>query len=224
MTRKGRALLAQGSQAFLASDFPQALNTWEKAFDLFVATNDAEGLQLASENLGMAHYHLGHYAEVIRLAEFSLEISNKRDDHDGLSRALTLLGGAYAKLGDAARAVTAHEESLRLARTINDQEGIIRATGNAAEALMVCGRYAEALEHAQSALGLLNGRGVIQDRFYVRCENLLGAIYRNIGEHDLADQAFDRALQRARDADDRHGESAALINRSHWPHLAETVV
>jgi tetratricopeptide (TPR) repeat protein len=210
--RDADELLRQGADLFCRAQHGAARETWRKALGLYEELHDDAGIAAASMNIAGAAYSLSDYREAFRYGETGLQLSRSSDDKDGIIRALAVLGGAAQKTGDLERALDHQQESVRLAQDLNQYETLVLSLSNQGEILTAMGRYVEAESSLREAVQLLEEHGETRDRKYAAAQNLLGALYREVGEHALANQAFDDAKNCAAAIDDPFLESHAVTN------------
>ena len=210
---KAIELMREAGQLFLEGKYKEALQVSEEAFAIYQKLQNAEGMIVAAENLAGFNYHLGDYRKAVKYGRYSLQLARRLEDKEGMSRALTLLGGSYLFQGRYERSLFCHTQSLKLARELQDIHGEIRALGNLAQIFTARGQYVDALKRIEQALARLSeGQHVGNDIFYARLRNMQGAVYRVVGEHELANESFRATLQKAQAIGDPLGTSQSLIN------------
>jgi tetratricopeptide (TPR) repeat protein len=130
--RKAEAdrLLWQGIEQYQASQFREALQSWEQALAIYREIKDQAGESNALGNLGVAYRELGQYWGAIDLYEQALSIFREVGDQVGEGRALGNLGTAYHNLGQYQQAIDYYEQYLAIARKIGNRQGEGDALGN----------------------------------------------------------------------------------------------
>ncbi len=212
---KAFKLLQEATQMFFESRFQDAIRLSQEALQLYRDSNDYQGVGVATETLAGIYYHISAYRESIKYGRYSLKVSCHAGDIEGMSRSHQVMAGSYHGMGNYNRALRHSEKSLKLARELKNAQLEVSAYGNIAHVLAVQGRYVDAVAYLQEVSDKLSsGEHLYKDLFYSRLQNLLGSIYRGVGENDLADEAFDKALANAKAMKEPLGISQALVNIS----------
>ena len=92
-----------GNQQFNVGQFEAALNSWQKALQIYREIKDLKWEGNALGNLGIAYHALGNYPKAIDYHEQSLAIAREIKDRLGEGTALGNLGSAYYFLGNYAK-------------------------------------------------------------------------------------------------------------------------
>jgi CHAT domain-containing protein len=212
--RDADELLRQGGDLFCRALHEAARETWRKALGLYEELHDDAGIAAASMNIAAAAYSLSDYDEAFRYGETGLRLSRRSDDTDGIIRALAVLGGTAQKTGNLECGLDHQQESVRLARKLDRYETLVLSLSNQGEILIALGRYVEAESSLQAAVQLVEEHDETRDRKYAAALNLLGSMYREVGEHALANEAFGRVKTCAAAIDDPFLESQAVTNQA----------
>ena len=106
-----------GNQQFNVSQFEAALNSWQKALQIYREIKDRRGEGTALGNLGVAYYLLGNYPKAIDYHEQSLAIAREIKDRNGEYIALNNLGATLAKT-DPELAIVFYKQSVTVSETI----------------------------------------------------------------------------------------------------------
>ena len=203
-------LLQQGIQQFNVSQFREAMQSWERALELYREIDDSQGKANASGNLGTAYESLGQYQHAINFYEQSLVTAREIDDRQGEGNALGNLGNAYRSLGQYQRAISFYEQHLLIAREIGDRQGEGIAIGNLGVAYDNLGDYRRAIElHEQS---LVIARESDNRAAEGRVLGNLGNAYFSLGSYSQAIELHEQSLAVARQVSDQRGVGAALGN------------
>ncbi|MBW4653748.1 MAG: CHAT domain-containing protein [Kaiparowitsia implicata GSE-PSE-MK54-09C] len=211
-------LFQQGTQKYQVSQFREALQSWQRALELYrdrvvqvaFPQESRQGEGNALGNLGIAYVDLGQYQEAIALYEQSLAIAREIGDRQGESNALGNLGNAYLSLDQYQQAIDFYEQSLVIAREISDRRGEGSALNSLGIAYVALGQYQQAIDfHEQSlaitrVIGNRSGEG-----------NSLGGLgnsYFGMGQYQQAIDYYEQQLGITREIGNRQGEGLALNN------------
>ncbi|MEG4348112.1 CHAT domain-containing protein [Microcoleus sp. LAD1_D3] len=207
---EGDRLLRQGIRQYQTSQFQAALNSWQKALQLYRVLKDRykEGWTLG--NLAAVYGDLGNYAKAIEYGQQQLVIAREIKDRDGEVAALNNLGRTYQSLGNDTKAIEYGQQSLAIAREIQDRDGESATLGNLGLAYYSWSNYAKAAEYMQQWLTI--AREVKNRRGEGLALGNLGLLYQSLGNDTKAIEHMQQSLAIARQIKDRQGESAALGN------------
>ena len=197
-----------GNQQFDVSQFEAALNSWQKALQIYREIKDRRGEGAALGNLGIAYDSLGNYPKAIDYQEQRLAIAREIKDRRGEGQSLGNLGGAYYSLGNYPKAIEYQEQRLAIAREIKDRQGEGTALGNLGSAYYFLGNYPKAIDYQEQRLAIARE---IKDRLGEgKSLGNLGIAYYFLGNYPKAIDYHEQRLAIARDIKDRRGEGSAL--------------
>ena len=188
-----------------------ALACAEEAFRQYWWLHDDEAIVQAAVIAGQAALALQRPRRALRYARIALRFS-RRNGNVNSSAALNLLGNVRVRQSNYERALIAHRKAVDLAEQQGDRDDIALSHAIMGQTLAAAGKYAQAVDHVERALKLLPERSPHNDLFFVRAQNLLGSVYRFLGENERSKQAFDLARERAADTDDTLGEWISSVN------------
>ncbi|HEY9195457.1 MAG TPA: tetratricopeptide repeat-containing sensor histidine kinase, partial [Mucilaginibacter sp.] len=97
--------------------FPNAIDYFKKALQVFETTNNKQAIGTINENIGEVLLAQGKYDEAIVYLFKSINIAKKQDDKDGLSSVYTDLGLCYAHKNQLKKAISYLDTSLKIATT-----------------------------------------------------------------------------------------------------------
>ncbi len=152
--RKAEAdqLLQQGIQQHQTSQFREALQSWEKALQIYREIKNRQGEANSLGNLGIAYRSLGQYQKAIEYHQQYLTIAKEIGDRQGEANSLGSLGIAYSSLGQYQKAIEYHQQYLTIAKEIGDRQGEANSLGNLGNAYRSLGQYQKAIEYLQQSL------------------------------------------------------------------------
>ncbi len=115
-------LLQQGIQQFDISQYREALQSWQKALEIYRDIGDRNGEANSLNNLGNVYQSLGEYPKAIDFYQQSLAIFQEIGDRNGEAKSLNNLGNVYQSLGEYPKAIDFYQQSLAIFQEIGDRE------------------------------------------------------------------------------------------------------
>ena len=203
-------LLQQGNQQFQVSQYREALQSWQKALDIFQQIGDRGGVAKSLNNLGNAYYSLGDYRKAIEFYQQSLAIYQEIRDRGGVAKSLGNLGLAYDSLGEYTKAIEFHQQSLAIKQEIGDRGGVANSIMNLGSTYYSLGEYTKAIEFHQQSLAIkkeIGDRGGVADSL-----NNLGIAYYFLGEYQKVIEYQQQSLAIFKEIGDRGGVANSLGN------------
>jgi len=138
----GEAVRALGIIAARLGEFPQAMERFGEAHELFRRAGDRKGEAEILGNLGAVSYYFGEYERSIESSEKAQQAFRELGHRAGLAKCLMNTGSAYCDLGAFERAPAYFEQALELYRQLDDANELAGTTfnlGMALHALSVAG-------------------------------------------------------------------------------------
>ena len=165
--------------------------------DNVVLDDSPEGRLFRSEilsNMGLIKRKQGELTESLRLLKEGVDTARETGEHgsDQLAYALENLGLTLKHHGDLGQARAAHDEALEIRRAIEDEVGAAKSEINLARLLNAVGEGEAAMEHARSAVKVLD-RGEA-DRHLANALVALGELLADVEELEEAEQRLRGAL------------------------------
>ncbi|MCB9135845.1 MAG: protein kinase [Anaerolineales bacterium] len=142
-----------------ASNYPEALQLYEKSLSLYAQINDPIGKGRALNNLGVILYRMGELDEAQKNVEASLAIRRGLGDPKGTADGLNNLGILLHEKNAFAEEARLLEEALTIYRTIEDIKGISTCLHNLGGVYLAMGQFSEAKAYFQQSLNLREKSG-----------------------------------------------------------------
>jgi CHAT domain-containing protein/Flp pilus assembly protein TadD len=202
--------LQQGLQQYGVSQFQEALQSWERALQIYREIKDRQGEANSLNNLGIAYRSLGQYQKAIEFHQQSLAIDREIGFRQGEANSLNNLGIAYDSLGQHEKAIEFFQQSLALKRKIGDRQGEDKSLGNLGVAYRSLGQYEKAIAFQQQQLAIAREIGDRQGEA-ISLGNL-GLAYESLGQYEKAIAFQQQSLALKREIGDRQGEALSLNN------------
>ncbi|GBE73664.1 hypothetical protein myaer87_08910 [Microcystis aeruginosa NIES-87] len=210
--RKAEAdrLLQQGIQQYQTSQFREALQSWEKALQIYREIKNRQGEMLSLGALGLTYDSLRQYQKAIEYHQQSLAIARELDYRQVESLSLSSLGLAYRSLGQYQKAIEYHQQSLAIAREIGDRSGEANSLNNLGDTYNSLGQYQKAIEYLRQSLVI--AREIGDRQWETNSLGNLGNAYQSLGQYQKAIGYYQQSLAIARELGDRRGEAYSLGN------------
>ena len=203
-------LFEQGAQQYKISQFREALQSWEKALQIYQEIKNRQGEAASLDNLGSAYLSLGQYQKAIDLHEKSLVINREIVNRQGEANSLNNLGNAYQSRGEYQTAINYHQQSLNIRREIKDRQGEAASLNNLGNAYQSRGEYQKAINYHQQSLDITRE---LDDRSgEAKALNNLGVDYHLLGQYQKAINYHQQSLEIAEKIGDLKGQANALGN------------
>ncbi|MCA2666792.1 MAG: tetratricopeptide repeat protein [Microcystis sp. M045S2] len=203
-------LLQQGVQQYEISQFREALQSWEKALQIYQEIKNRQGEAASLDNLGSAYLSLGQYQKAIDLHQKSLVINREIVNRQGEARALNNLGNVYQSLGQYQKAIQFYQQSLGIARDVDFRQEEAASLGNLGNAYQSRGEYQTAINYHQQSLAITRE---LDDRSgEAKALNNLGVDYRLLGQYQKAINYHQQSLEIAEKIGDQGSKARSLGN------------
>jgi tetratricopeptide (TPR) repeat protein len=203
-------LLQQGFQQFQTSQFTEALQSWEKALQIYREIKNRRGEAASLGNLGQTYLVLGQYQKAIEYHQQYLTVGREIAARQWEADSLGNLGVAYGSLGQYQKAIEYLQQSLDIAREIKDQWREAKALGDLGNTYQSLGQYRKAIEYHQQSLTI--AREIQYRQGEADSLNNLGAAYNFLGQYQKAIEYYQKSLDIAREGGYRSTEANALSN------------
>ncbi|MCA2880192.1 MAG: tetratricopeptide repeat protein [Microcystis sp. M046S1] len=203
-------LFEQGAQQYEISQFREALQSWEKALQIYQEIKNRQGEAASLDNLGSAYLSLGQYQKAIDLHEKSLVINREIVNRQGEANSLNNLGNAYQSRGEYQTAIDYHQQSLDIRREIKDRQGEAASLNNLGNAYQSRGEYQTGINYHQQSLAITRE---LDDRSgEAKALNNLGVDYRLLGQYQKAINYHQQSLEIAEKIGDLKVQADSLGN------------
>jgi len=203
-------LLQQGAQQYKISQFREALQSWEKALQIYQEIKNRQGEAASLDNLGSAYLSLGQYQKAIDLHKKSLVINREIVNRQGEANSLNNLGNAYQSRGEYQTAIDYHQQSLDITRELDDRSGEAKVLNNLGNAYQSRGEYQTAIDYHQQSLAITRE---LDDRSgEAKALGNLGVDYHLLGQYQKAINYHQQFLEIAEKIGYLKGEADSLGN------------
>ncbi|NEQ47513.1 MAG: CHAT domain-containing protein [Leptolyngbya sp. SIOISBB] len=203
-------LLLRGAEQYRIRQLQEALQSWERALEIYREVKDLQGEARALGNLGIVASNLGRYQQAIELYEQSLAIKRGLGDLEGQGVTLENLGDVYYHLEDYELAIDIYERSLAIANETEDISRALRILASLGESCRRIGEYQKSIAFFEQ--GLIISRDKKSQSSEANFLTGLGLAYVDIGQYETAIIFHEQSLSIARSIDHKSAEAYALAN------------
>ncbi|QJD83841.1 AAA family ATPase [Cohnella herbarum] len=200
--------LALGNCLRLQGKYEEAMQYLERARRCFELMDDPSGLDSIYVTLGMLHYYMGNYDNVLyyqkRRAELPQADQSKRED----SRFFGIIGHLYYDQCEYDQAIHWIKKQIKLAADSEDKYAIEQAMGTLAMVHMDIDEMDRAFDLIADKMTISKSIG---DRMgYAIAQCMLGKYYGYLGHYELASRCIAYALEEAVAVSDLRAVAIAL--------------
>lgn len=181
----GRLQMELASLNILLMSYDKALENALEAHAIYIGIGLQSGAARSLNIIGLAHAHLGTYAEALENFQQALNAANQMDDSWLKSRVLNNLGFLYLRMEDFSRALDYLNQSYSLMTNGKTTQVEASLLENLSIAYLNLGEYEKALNFGQQSIQQYQGDN--NPRGEATALNRVGEIYFLMG---LADQAL----------------------------------
>jgi adenylate cyclase len=204
------ALNAQGASFFIRSDFPKALEYYQKGMTLSEEVGDNTGVATSLNNMGHIYYEQGSYSKALQYYEKSLVIDEKLDRKHGVAYSLISIGNVYLMNGNFLNALENYQKGLTLQEELGDKSGIALTLHNMGIAYKNQENYPKALEHYHKSMEIYEELGSKQG--IASALSVIATIYRELGDYSQAMEYNQKGLLLFEELTNGLGTSGSLNN------------
>jgi class 3 adenylate cyclase/tetratricopeptide (TPR) repeat protein len=193
---QANALNNEGSNAYYASRWREAVDCYERSERARIRAGDVVGAATQANNLGELRSDQGRLDEARALFERALRTWRAASYPVGIAYALSNLGRAEARAGAHDRALMLLEEARTRFEAIGAAALAIEAEVRMVECLVYAGRHREAAERIATLAPQIH-EGAGDDLLRVLLDRLVGWVRLRTGDPTGATRAFEGSISRA---------------------------
>jgi DNA-binding SARP family transcriptional activator len=173
--------------------FEPAVDSYQRALEMYRALGDGAGEATCLANLAMVDVRLERYPEALGHHQRALDLYQVLGVDWGQANVLSSMGVVYVKLGQYARALDCNERALALYQACGDERCVAGILSNIGAVHLHLGRPGQALEHQHLAVATAERLG---DRMLEgELLNDLADTCRAVGQQEEARSLYTRALR-----------------------------
>ncbi len=186
-------LVQQGTVKYQASQFKEAIESWQQALTLFRQTNNRQGEEQTLIVLNSGYLAIGDFDRMLTSATQLLSIATSESNR---GKAMGYMGIAHKNLGDYANSIEFLQKSLTIFQKLQDPQSTGQVLNNLGNTYAVIGDYDRANQIYQQSLAIAKQR---QDpRSEANVLSNLGAISSEIGNDRQALTFYQQSLKLAK--------------------------
>jgi tetratricopeptide (TPR) repeat protein len=155
-----QALITLGELANTSGGYGTALNHLLEAYTLLQGQLFPDLLATASHSIGWSHYRLGNFEEAVDFMNRALVLFGESDNHEKEAAVLTSLGTVFSGKGLHSQAMENFQRALLLQQFPEFNRGKGVTLNNMANAQIMLGANAEAVENARAGIKIFKTLGL----------------------------------------------------------------
>ena len=194
---EGRTYNNLGWVYHMLGDFNQAIEYYKQYLSIAKELGDRADEGCAYNNLGIVYHRLGDFNQAIEYHKQHLSIAKELGDRAGKGRAYNTLGFAYNKFGDVNKIMVFFDSQ--------DSTDRLQALESLGFSYLTLKKVFRAVECFQEMIDLAKGNG--DRKKEASAYSLLGRVYAQRADFELAKEYLEKALTIAKELRDRSVES-----------------
>jgi adenylate cyclase len=180
------------SSNHIKSDYPKALDYYQRSLKISREIGDKSGMADAIGNIGIIYVGQDNYPKALDYFQRGLKIYTEIGNIKGSATAIGSIGTIYAKQGNTTNALDYFQRSLKIYKEIGDKRSMGYSIGNIGFIYKEQGDYSKAVEYFKKALSISQEIG--DKNGSANAIGNIGEIYREQGDYPKAlkycEQAF----------------------------------
>ncbi len=206
---KSLAYNLMGASNYLKTDYPKALDYYQRSLKIYEEIGDKPGSASTISNIGIIYKNQGDYPKALDYYQRSLKIQEEIGDTRGSAATIGNIGTIYLAQGDYPIALDYYQRSLKIVEEIGDKQVSANTIGNIGSIYKNQGDYTKALDYYQRSLKIYEEMGNKEGS--ARTISNMGLIYKNQGDYTKALDYCQRSLKSFEEMGNKEG-SALTIN------------
>jgi adenylate cyclase len=197
-----------GVASSLKSDYPKALDYYQRSIKIFEEEGDKRGLAFNLNRIGNIYADQGQYPTALDYYQRCLKNFEEIGFKIGVAGSLGNIGLIYHDQGEYPQALDYHERSLKIFEEMGDKRGMAGSLNNIGLIHEKQGAFPLALDFYQRGLRINEEMGY--KSIMATSLNNIGRIYEYQGDFPLALDYYQRSLKIFEELDDKMGIATAL--------------
>jgi len=169
---KAESLRLKGIYYIKKSDYPKALENFQKAFKIYEGLNHKIGISKSLNIIGAVYHFQKDYPKALEYYQKSLKIAEELNDKKLISYCLNNIGIIYNDQKDYPKALEYYQKSLNLSEELSNKKGISYCLNNIGVIYYHLDDYPNALEYYQKAIKI----SIEINNKYIETKNYLGIV------------------------------------------------
>ena len=189
---KAMACNLMGASSWLKSDYPKALENYQRSLSIYEEIGDKKGSTNTVNNIGIIYLGQKDYTKALDYFQRSLKISEENGDKKSIANAINNIGIIYNKQGNHTKALEYYQRSLKIYEETGDKKGSATAINNIGSIYKGQGDYLKAMDCFQRSLKIAEEIG--SKNGSINAIGNIGHIYLKEGDHLKALEFCKKAL------------------------------
>jgi class 3 adenylate cyclase len=218
--QEAKALNNNGMAHKNLSDYPRALEYYNKALSIFEELGNKFGAAGVHVSIGNVYSFLTDYTSALEYLTKALAVYQEIGNKNGIAIANGNIGLVYYHRCEYPQALEYYSTAVAMYQEVGNKNGIAASTGNIGEAYRHLADYTRALEYYSSALAIYEKMG--NKAGIAANTGNIGIVYWHLADYTRALQYFTKALAINEELGNIYGLAANTgnIGEAHW-HLAD---
>jgi len=199
-----------GVASSLKSDYPKALDYYQRSMKIFEQEGDKRGLAFNLNHIGNIYADQGQYPKALDFYQRCLKNFEEIGYKIGVAGSLGNIGLIYSEQGESAKALDYHQRSLKIFEEMGDNRGMGLSLQNIGLIHEKQGAFPLALDFYQRGLKIneeMGYKGTMATSL-----NNIGGIYDYQGDFPLALDYYQRSLKMFEELEEKKGMTLVLGN------------
>lgn len=188
----GNAYADMGINYSAKSEYPKALELYEKAITVYKKLGLKRSEAAILSNIALIHHKQSNYADALTYYLQALEIMELLDDKNSCAVVLENIGTLHKEQNDYTRTIRYYSEAIKINTELNNKPGLARNLGNMGIVYDANGNYKRALESHFSAYETNKDIGNMHG-MQINLANI-GIVYLHMGQLQQAVRKLHEAL------------------------------
>lgn len=186
------AYSARGANYLVLSDFPAALQSYQKALEINERLGNLQGIANNYNNIGLVYYSIVDFPRALEYYQKTLSLNERTGNKVNMANCLGNIGNIHNELHDFPRAIEYYEKALELSEMLGNKKNIAGNLVNLGNVYTRLKDYNKALTYKQRALNINEQLGNQADI----ANNLgnIGNVYILLADYPEALQHHERAM------------------------------
>lgn len=198
-----RALRTQGVSWYVRSDYPKAMDFYQRSLNLSEEISDYRGMTSTLNNIGIICTREGNYPKALAYYQRCLKIKEEISDKSGMAGVLNNIGIIYTNQGDHANAMDYYLRCLQIYEELSDESRMATALSNIGLVYQNLGDFSKAMEYYERSLQIKEA--ISDKRGIANTLNNMGEIFMTRNDFSQAMDYYLRSLRIKDEISDKRG-------------------
>lgn len=182
-----------GSHYITESDYPKALEYFDKAVKIFETLGNRKQIAGVFHNIGIVYKNQSNYRKALEYLQQALSINEEYGNKNWKASNLNSIAGIYIEQGDYFKGIEYYTKSLKINEEIGDKASISNNINNIGTTYFYQANYPKALEYFFRSLKMNEESGAKQQ--IASSLNNIGNVYSEQSEYTKALEYYTKAIK-----------------------------